>query len=155
MEAPFLLRGAVHIAMDLHGRPQESLPGRSDRASLKICRARQYVVASVKRIETETIASAESTQVLGMSCIKPMAPRDEIACAFPPLSICITARVHRAGAAKRADASTMYPAKRSMLPGRAAACASAVRLKAAATASWHTNGAMATIMRAIIERDRS
>ena len=59
MEAAFLLRGAVHIAKDLHGRRKKACRAETIVHLFKICSARQYVVASVKRIETETIASVE------------------------------------------------------------------------------------------------
>jgi len=65
---------------------------------LEVGGARQDVVARIKRIETETVASAELTQIPGMSCINPIAPRRDVANAPPPLS---TASRHGSSLAKR------------------------------------------------------
>src|SRR5882724_5333748 len=52
-----------------------------------------------------------SVQVFGMICIRPMAPLDDRARWFAPLSTCITARIQCSGTAKRLDASLTKAAK--------------------------------------------
>jgi hypothetical protein len=45
-----------------------------------------------------------------MICIRPIAPFGDWACASPPLSMRITARIQAAGTPKRCAASAMWPA---------------------------------------------
>ena len=65
MEAPSLLRGAVRIARTCIVRRKKACRAETVVHRFKICGARQYVVASVKRIKTETIASAELYPIAG------------------------------------------------------------------------------------------
>jgi hypothetical protein len=90
-----------------------------------------------------------------MSCIKPIAPRDEMACSSPPLSTFITARIQRAGRAKRSDAPSMNLANRSIPSERPTVCARALYSKSVEPAIWQTNGAMATMTRATVRSERS
>jgi len=89
-----------------------------------------------------------------MSCIKPIAPRGEIACSSPPLSTCITARIQGAGTAKRPDAESINLAKRSTASERVAVCARALESKTVEAVIWHRNSATATLTRAIVRRER-
>src|SRR5260370_14900230 len=83
-----------------------------------------------------------------------MAPGEDIGCAPPPLSTFITARIQRAGTAKRPDASSMNSANRSMDSERGAVCAPALDSKTVKAAAWHMNGAMAAMTRAMVWSER-
>src|SRR5258708_3151803 len=87
-----------------------------------------------------------SPSVAGLICISPTAPFEETALTLPPLSTCITARIHAAGIAKRSAAAATNCDHGSSGP---AMCAGVVWLRAvkgmrtatdAATISARRNG---------------
>ena len=121
----------------------------------KICGARQYVVASVKRIKTETIANAE---------LYPGA-RHELHQAHRTTRrnrVLVTSTFNlenganprgRQGEAIRGLLDE-FGANRSVDTRRDAVCAHALDSKSAAVAIMHMNGATATLMRAMGWSDR-
>jgi len=115
--------------------------------------ARKYVVARIKGVEAEAVANAEFNQVPGMSCIRPIAPRGEIACSSPPLSIWMTARIQRAGTAKRSEASSIIFASRSVDSARDRFCADAGDAQRNKAAVGIKNSVTAAKMRAIGESE--
>src|ERR1700748_2071347 len=90
-----------------------------------------------------------------MSCIRPIAPRGEIACSSPALSIWMIARIQSAGMAKRVDASVTKLSNLSMEGGRDAVCAQALDSNSAEAATRHTNGATTATTHEIARGQRS
>src|ERR1700716_3109623 len=88
-----------------------------------------------------------------MSCIRPIAPRGEIACSSPPLSIWMTARIQRAGTAKRSESSFFFSESRSIDSARDTFCADAGDAKRKKAAVGNKNSVTAAKMRAIGESE--
>jgi hypothetical protein len=98
VKAVGLLLGAVHTASDLRDRPQGGLQIRSSRVT-----PLTYAVSAIllsfgsNGSRPSSQRTLSSTQVAGMSCINPIAPRSEIACSSPAFSICMMALIQGAG----------------------------------------------------------
>ena len=125
-----LSRDDLRSAPVLHCRPPESRATRSGHAAREdtphlpeCCRADQ------KGQRRDRSERRKLAHVSGMICIRPIAPLGDTARTSPPLSTCITARIHDAGMPDRSAASVTDAAK-----GSEANCDGLVAMGSARTA---------------------